>query len=194
MVNGFTLINYFFTALFYLPIQLFCILLEVIVFIIPINSKKQNSKIHLILIIIKCIFTCKLLIFIIYNYKFQNKQAWVINTSNQWQMHHFLCATHHTTLVQIRARHITHTMDADYCRMYFSLINSPVILCRNASDMMNLSQMNFRSLCSFSLNNGLIKELIQIAIKQCGHLAICINSVPLLLNEEVYQKSPTTTH
>lgn len=40
MVNGFYTYQLFFTALFYLPIQLFCILLEVIVS----SYQKQTSK------------------------------------------------------------------------------------------------------------------------------------------------------
>lgn len=70
MVNGFYTYQLFFTALFYLPIQLFLyFLLEVIVFIITKKTKKtqKNAKTQkfILIIIMKCIFTCKLLIFII---------------------------------------------------------------------------------------------------------------------------------
>lgn len=72
MVNGFYTYQLFFTALFYLPIQLFLYFSSRSNCFSSLPKKypkktQKNAKTQkfILIIIMKCIFTCKLLIFII---------------------------------------------------------------------------------------------------------------------------------
>jgi hypothetical protein len=130
---------------------------------------------------------------------------------NQWQMHHFLCATHHypgwQRLVLSLIRWMLIIVErALIFSLSFFLPHQPnqpqktakeksshIILYRHVSAIMSSSQMTFsQPLLLFRFATVLIKELMQVAIKCSDQYATCICSVPL--SNERNQDSPTTTH